>query len=237
MKRATILQIGPEPAPLWSFADWRDPIPYSSIDWLPWNFQIKRQQSGQISQTQATINIYDSNNELVSYVKSNGLTGVEASIFYVKFANGAWIEDETHNQMILPISECYGQFPWLTIEIDAQYGWNRSPGLPMGDVNCRHILKGLRCQYTGTDTTCARTREHCRLVKNNLRHFGGYHWAPQPGTQIDMGVPYTVPDSPIGGRSYPPRLGGDSGTSDEASDESGRNRTLTDRGSIIGIPR
>lgn len=217
-ERVKLLQIGPETAPLWNLADWRDPVLFAGVNFLPWGFAVRRQKTGVINQTGATIALQNSDNTLVNYGKTTGLTGVECTLTYATLENGTWIEDPDYSQMILPIGEFYGQYPVVTIELSASYGWSRTPGIPMGDKHCRHILKGLRCQYVGPDTTCLRTREHCRLVKNNLRHYGGLHWGVEPGATFDLGPAQpTMPDSPIGGRTYPPRLGGDSGTGVEGA--------------------
>lgn len=217
LKRTTLFQIGPEEAPLWSLCDWRDPVSYFGNDFLPWSFGVTGQKTGKIEQTGAKVTLYDSENTFVTYGKTTGLTGVEAAIYHVKLVGGEWVEDTEYSTMILPIGEFYGQHPNVVMELSASYGWDRTPGIPMGDHNCRHILGGLRCQYPGADLTCARSREHCRLVKLNLRHFGGHNRAPEPGSTYDLGPVQTiVPDSPIGGRTNPPDLGGDSGTGVEA---------------------
>jgi hypothetical protein len=208
--RARLLAIGDSIL----LADWRDHIDYDSKDWTPHPFQIRNIKVGHVNSVRIRVAVTDIDGTITALSKaSGGLTGTVCSVYHVVFDAGTWVEDTEYAQIELPIVDVAGQYPEVVLELSAKSGWKRTGGIPMGDRTCRHVFKGVRCQYAGADTTCDRDREHCRVTKSNLANYGGYHFALDAGQTVTIaGAAWQVPSSPTGGRIPPDYLGGDPGT-------------------------
>jgi hypothetical protein len=209
--KARLLSIGG--SIYWS--DQRDEISYDGDIWLPHAFVVKNIKTGPVKNTTASVIAHDKNKVLAALSGSTGLTGTIAQVRFVKYNLGIWSEDTEYSQIQLPIIGCSGEYPNVVLELSASSGWRRTGGLPEGDKTCLHVLSGLRCKYSGPDLDCARDREHCRLVKNNLVNYGGFHFGVDAGTVIDLPTPYVVPGSGTGGRMQPGYIGGDNGVDED----------------------
>lgn len=196
------------------WSDWRDTILFEGEKWEPHPFSVDQLKVGEIDSVRVRVTIYDKENAIKDISRSTGITGTICQVRMVMLEDGstAWEEDEEYAQIILPINECSGQFPDVILDISAKFGWKRTGGIPPGDKTCRHVFKGLRCKYSGSDTGCPRDYEHCRTIKLNGPNFGGYRFAQDAGTVIDLGPTSTIlPGSGAGGRIGPGYLGGDPG--------------------------
>ncbi|HNV61411.1 MAG TPA: DUF2163 domain-containing protein [Candidatus Cloacimonas acidaminovorans] len=59
--------------------------------------------------------------------------------------------------------------------------------LPFGTYNrnyCRWRFKSSECGYTGTVTSCKKTKQECRDVMNNVLRYGGFPSIPANGKRI-----------------------------------------------------
>lgn len=210
--RAKVLNI----ADIWLFSDWGSVIPWDSRTWVPHYFSVSSSRTGKLRETRATVVVFDKNREIKIYSRNTGLSRKKMELRYLEFNSltGLWEETDTHNSFELEITEPYGKYPYVQIECSAMSGLRRTAGPPVASRTCKHIYKGIRCQSTSSDPVCPKDREHCKLVKLNVIHFGGLNWGAEPGTEFGLGP---LPDSPIGGKSWPIHLGGDSGTEAEVA--------------------
>ena len=197
------------------WADWRDEISYNGHVWEPHAFDVMQMAVGKVHDVRAQVVAFDTDKEIATLSKSGGVTGEIGTLSLIKLVAGTWVLDDEYAQIELPISSCSGNYPEIIMELSAMHGWKRTGGIPLGDKTCRHVFKGLYCQYAGVDTACPRDREHCRTVKLNLLNYGGYHFAQDAGAVIQLPQPYVMPGSGTGGRIQPGWLGGDGGIEED----------------------
>lgn len=79
-----------------------------------------------------------------------------------------WIEAVTYTEQRMEI-ELTNRMELLDVEIP-RFRFSRL---------CRWVFKGPECRYTGTETSCDKTRETCRTVMDNFRNFGGFPSVPK----------------------------------------------------------
>lgn len=168
----------------------------------PRDFKVSDITWGKLDQAGAKI-IIDNRDSAVSDISySQYLTTLTLTVGILVKDN--W-EDEwnaVYEPITAKISDASGTASTATLLLQGLNGFQHRSILKQGDIYCRHIYGpdgGLRCQYSGAELTCDRTRATCK-ARGNLLHFGGFSWAPQPGELIQI-APATSQQVPGSGSS------------------------------------
>jgi len=173
-----------------------EPIVYDSNTYTPRGWKPSSITSGDPRSAGFSATIEDIEGDLETLAYVQGWTDGRVATLYVLGSEDGETWATAWQPITAKILNAQGGHVFFNFECRGSVGLFAHAGLKIGDSRCRHVYKGARCQYAGSEATCDRTFDACetRSGGDNSEHFGGARLAPAPGTIINLGK---------GGRNVP----------------------------------